>query len=326
MNEPRAILAIAVSPFGQALTLLPAMRAIRAAYPRAFIAVATSKGLCELLAASGLVDETIELGVIKSPETGGGLKRLFRLMKRARRSDFDTVLDFAPRVETQVIARLVVRARTVTPSRLPHVIEIFTGKSARRDDESAYRSVLRQLGLEMNDARFGFDLPEEENAQFEKLLARKGSRGGEPIVLLYGSGAAGGWPVESFGEIAARLANNFGARIVVADEPGDKTFTDALSALLPQGAIRLAEPRALTVTAAAARASLVITDDAGFARLAAYFRAPVLEIADEPRASLSSPAHRIAQAASRARVTTDEVYEIACEMIQDIRSASLFQR
>ena len=76
-----------------------------------------------------------------------------------------------------------------------------------------------------------------------------------------------------------------------------------------------------------ARASIVITDEPGIAQVASELNTPVVEVGD---ASSPKPkpftAHRIARSSTRARVSTDEVYDIACEMIQESRSASLFQR
>lgn len=330
-QEPRSILAVDISPFGRSLALLPAMRAIRAAYPKTFITVAASDGACELLAATGLVDKTIELGVIRSSDGGraGALKRLFQLARRARRLEFDLVIDFAPRIESQMLSRVIVRARTVTPSKLHRVVDLLWGyRGQDAGDWSDYSSVLNQMGIGASAERFGLELPAEENDQFEKLLAKHGSRGGEPIVLLYSAGKEGhaAWPVESFGETGARLANNFGARVIAVDEPLDKGFTAKVSGLLPKGAIRMAEPRALALAAGVARASLVITDEPGLAQMAVGFSTPVLEVSDSNKASPASKTHKIVYGASKARVTCDEVYEVACLLLQDSRSFSLFER
>ena len=180
----------------------------------------------------------------------------------------------------------------------------------------------------MNGAELGLPLPAEENSRFESRLSGEGSRGGELIALLYARnpGSSYGWPVASFAEIGTRLTNNFGARIIAADEPSDETFTDSLRSLLPAGAIRLSEPQALELVAAIARASIVITDDAGIAQIASEMNTPVVEVRDAiSSAAAPFPGHRIVQGATRARVSTDEIFDIACEMIQETRSPSLFQ-
>jgi len=310
---------IDVSPFGRSLALLPAMKIVREAYPNAFVAVAASTGVCELLLNAGLVTETIDLGVIR-PNGGPSLKRVVRLIRNARRFDFDLVVDFAPKPETQFLSRLVLRARTITPSRLPLVIEFLAGAGLRRGSERAsdYESVLRKLGLEAGENRISITPTPQDNARFEELLSRNGSRGGEPVVVLYTAGGADAWPVASFAEIAHRLAGNFNARAVPADEPGDRTFTSVLEALLPKTAIKLAEPRAVELMAAVARASVLITDERNLAAVASGMGTPVIDVAGPARArSLRGP---------QFSVTIDEVYEEACEILQESRSAGLFRR
>ena len=147
------------------------------------------------------------------------------------------------------------------------------------------------------------------------------------VVLYRGGGAPSeGWPVEKFAEIAERLAKNFAARIVAVDEPGDSDFTDLIGAMLPEGAITLRQARAVEAVAAIARASLIITDDAGAAEMATDLAAPALEIArfkPEPRLPKN---RRVIYSAAPARVTTDEVYELASEMLQESRLITLFER
>jgi ADP-heptose:LPS heptosyltransferase len=321
LYQANSILVVDVSPFGRSLDLLPAIRVLREAYPNAFIAVAASTGVCELLLNAGLITETIDLGVIR-PDGGPSLKRVVRLIRNARRFDFDLIVDFAPKPETQFLSRLVLRARTITPSRLPLVIEFLAGAGSRRGSERSadYESVFRKLGLDAGENRIAITPTPEDNARFEELLSRNGSRGGEPVVVLFTAGSAGAWPVASFAEIAHRLASNFNARVVPADEPGDRSFTSALEASLPKTAIKLAEPRALDLMAAVARASVLITDERNLAAVASGMGTPVIDVAGPARAgshSLRGP---------EVNVTTDEVYEEACEILQESRSAGLFRR
>ena len=331
----RSILVLETSQFGSALALLPAVRALRASYPKALLVAATSTGICELLNASALVDDTIELKAIKSPnpEYFDSLKRLAALIKGTRRYNFDLVLDFSPRLETQIASRLILRSRTITPSRPSRVIELLIGwagaKFIRQSGSSKYDNVLSQAGVDFDDTSVRVEVPEQEHARFEQRLVKAGSRGGELLALLHSSNPndTSSWPVGSFAELAGRLSNTFGARIIAVDEPSDRTFTDALTPLLPAGAIRLVEPSAFEFVAAIARASLVITDQTMVARIASEMGTPAIEIADTIASRIASTAeHRVLEGPSRKRVTPDEAYEAACEMIHKSRSPGLFQR
>src|SRR5690349_19734219 len=188
-QSPRAILAIDTTPFARSLQLLTAVRALRVEFPQTFIAVAAATATTQLLLAGGLADEAIDLGVIKSQQGGDGLKRLARLFKRVRHRDYDLVLDFSPKVDTQVLSRFVLGARTVTPARLPRVLDLLMGGPRRGTGVGGYESVLQQVGIELRDQRLGFFVPTDDHVQFEKLLERSGSRGGEPIVALYAADA-----------------------------------------------------------------------------------------------------------------------------------------
>ena len=329
----RSILALDVSPFGRSLNLIPAMRALRASLPHAYVGVAAHIGTCEALMAQGLVDVTIPLGVVKMPGAGpDAIKRGWILVRQTRGYNFELILDFSPRLETQLISRLVLGAPVLSPARLPGAIGrlLEFGGAVRSTGSPAladYSSVLRQLDADIQDKRIGIVPPPEEDGIFEKRLHASGFRGGEMLVLLYASnpGSARGWPVAAFAEIATRMANNFNARIVVADEPGDTSLTRSVDRWLPAGSLKLVQPRALEVVAAIARASVVITDEAVIAQIAAELGTPAIEIRDYLTTAGSS-SHRIVSGSSRGKVSVDEVFDAACEMIQENRSRSLFQR
>jgi ADP-heptose:LPS heptosyltransferase len=332
LDHPHALLAIDISPFWQSLALLPAMRALRAAYPRTFFTAAVGRGTSELLLAGNLVDETIDLGFIdQSSGLGSAIKRFAQVTSKARKRPFDLSLDFAPGPETQLIARLVLDARAVSPSGLSHMLDKILGRAgvARQpgDHLSDCENVLGQIGIKIADKRLGLEVPAEENARFEQLLSRHGSRGGEPVAVLHSSLAGGsrGWPVERFGELAVRLANNLQARIVAIDQPASDKFTEAAGSMIPRGAVKIASPRAYEMLAAVARASLVITDEPGLAQAALDLGAPALEVAERP-AKGGDRFHRTVSGASRARIPVEEVYTVACQMIQESRSSYLFQR
>jgi hypothetical protein len=110
------------------------------------------------------------------------------------------------------------------------------------------------------------------------------------------------------------------------DEPGDKLFTAVMGPLLPKAAIRLAAPRAVQFAAAIARSSLVITDAPAVAGLSAGLGTPVIEVSEAGNeSSPASEVHRIISGSSRARVSTDEVYDLASVLIQTVRSSQLFR-
>jgi len=334
-NSASSILVVDETPFGQSLALIPAMRAIRASDTKAFLVAAAPSGTCELLVSHQLADDTLPLGVIK-PSDGASsntLKRLWALVRRSRHYNFDLVLDFSSKLETQLVSRLFLRSKVISPSGLPGAIGFLMelgglSRSPGAPGLSAYESVLRQAGVELSDGRLSLHLSADEDSQFERRLSASGYKGGELLILLYcaSSGSRNAWPDASFTETGSRLANHFDARLIVVDEPSDDSFTRNQRDL-PSSAIKLAKPRAGELLAAIARSTIVITDSPSVGKIAAEIGTPAIEIADSSSAQEQlSVTHRIARAASRVRVSTEEVYEIACEMIQESRSSILFRQ
>src|SRR5262249_48569186 len=141
----RSVLAIDAAPFGASVRLLAAMRALRESMPEAFIAAAAATGTAGLFRATGVGDDTGALGVITGShppvELQQVLKRSLRLFQRTRRRNFDVVLDFSPRLETQMWSRFVMRTRTVSPARLPRVLEILL-QARRPASEDPYERVM----------------------------------------------------------------------------------------------------------------------------------------------------------------------------------------
>jgi ADP-heptose:LPS heptosyltransferase len=327
--HPRSILAIDDSPFSRSLAVLPALKALKAAYPQTRLVVAASRATCEILAVTGLAS-LIDLGAIRSADRGRGfaLASLMRLVRVARRESFDLMLDFSPGIETQIASRLIPHVRLVRPSKLRNLVDVFFAPRARPGRSGNHaadcKNVMGQLGLDLVESDSGVFVPVEGHKRFEELLARNGSRGGEPLVVLYGSSATAQHRsiVDCISEVAVRLANNFGTRIVAVDEPGSRTFTDRVASSLPSGSIKLASPRALEAASAIARASMVITDDAELVNLTSGFRTPMLEVRT---GSLREHPPQTRGVAEPGNTLADDVFEAACRMLQGSRFPSLFQ-
>lgn len=324
-SSPRAILAVDISPFGDSLTLVPALQRIKERFPGSALAAAASSGTCELLSAYSIVHETFDLGVIKDSTEGLGrsLKNIFKLAKSGRRANFDLVLDFSSRFETFIALRFGSGAQVVTPDKMDVVINLISrrraGTTAQADRYSRLLSRLRIEGADLNQL---LQPTPESSAWFEGVLDRQGSRGGEPLVVLYAADAGAlGWPADQFVETGVRLTHNFRYRVVAVDVPYDTAFTSRVAGLLPETAIKVSSPRAFEVVSAVARASLLLTDDTGLARTGVGLGTPVIELTDAARAGGDHRHLRVDAGAS-----VDDVYLPACEILQRSRTESLFQR
>src|SRR5215467_14637496 len=311
--DPESILALDASPFGRSLDLVPSINLVRAAHPGAYIAVAASAGICELLTSLRLVDKVVSLGSIKPSRKGLGssVLRLIRLSRSIGGDEVDLVLDFSPGVATLLFG-LTRRAKIITPvvNRRKRKGDANIGTNAGSRGRAAYESILDQLDLSTNISTWSHVPAPFESSRFEQSLSRSGFKGGEPLLLLY-TGEVGwsrSWPIHRYTELAIRLHNSYGVRVIAADVPYSSDFTGSIGALLPKEAVKL--------LAAVARSSLVVTDDSGVAEMAGGLGTPVIDVG-VPQGGVSKPG-----SSSR---EIESVYQQACHLLLTSRTGGLFR-
>jgi ADP-heptose:LPS heptosyltransferase len=319
--DTESILALDASPFGRSLDLVPSINLVRAAHPGSHIAVAASTGICELLTSLRLVDKAISLGVIKPSHKGlgSGVFRIIRLSRSFGGDEVDLVLDFSPGVATLLFG-LTRRAKIITPvvNRRKRKGDAHIGTNAGRGGRAAYESILDQLDLSTNISTWSHVPAPFESSRFEQSLSRSGFKGGEPLLLLYTAevGWSRSWPIHRYTELALRLHNSYGVRVIVADVPYSSDFTGSIGALLPKEAVKLRAPRAGELVAAVARSSLVVTDDSGVAQMAGSLGTPVIDV--------GFPQGGVRQHGSSGR-EIEVVYQQACHLLQTSRTGGLFR-
>ncbi|HYL99885.1 MAG TPA: hypothetical protein VEZ90_13095, partial [Blastocatellia bacterium] len=335
------LLFVSTVPFGESLALLAALGAIRNGFKNAFITAAASSGAVELFSAYRLADETIDLGLMEKSGDGAAVSSLVRtikLLRTVRRRRFDLIVDCAPRVGTQLLA-LFSRGKTVVPIvRLPDLVDdLLGGKHGRRTRiEAASASIIRQLELTPLPDAARFQPGPEVSARIEESLRKQGFRGGAPLILLYSNdpGSPKAWPPARFIEVGSRLAANYGVRVVILDRPYESKLTNAIAAAMPRETIKLRAPRALEVIGALARASLVVTDDAGVARFSSRLGTATIDIGSTSQKSSDGiPGLRAGRPAGKRPAgvkggllaSGEDVYQVACTMLQASRTAVLFE-
>src|SRR5262249_13113797 len=184
-------------------------------------------GTCELLLASGLVQETVDLGLLAETSAFGGAAAL-KLFRHVRRLPMDLFIDFNPTLGTQLFARILLRAKTIAAITPADVIEALTGRSRLgQRARSRYSATLSLLGVSTGELRIDAPLRAEDNNRFERFLKDSGFKGAEPIAFFYSRGgywrpSKARWSAEMFADLSTRLLNNFGVRTIAADEPGGR--------------------------------------------------------------------------------------------------------
>ena len=283
--SPRDILVIKFWGLGSLQLASAAVSALRREHPAAKLTLLTLSGNRDFARGLGVFDE------VRCLELGGGgalVLRLLKMLRGLRSARFDRVYDFefftwfsalaslasgAPRTfgfADPGVRRGGLHTDTVPFNRYWHVARNFralaggeTGAEVAPEDLSAFR---------VEDAH---------ERELDHVLAS-----GERALVVINPNAGDlaperRWPAERFGAIAARLAREDGARVVITGSQSERDKTDAvLRAAGPHVSGRIQDlGGALSIGALNAlfrRADLVITNDSGPMHLAAAQGAPTV--------------------------------------------------
>jgi ADP-heptose:LPS heptosyltransferase len=289
MLDPRGIqslLLMRLSAIGDVVNTLPAVSAVRKAFPEARIAFLVEDKASALVEGHPDLDATIVFQ--KSRWKGRALRpgtwaEASRHVREIRAGKFDVLLDFQGNLKGGLHAAL-----SGIPTRIGfargHSKEgshRFTNVHVEPPGERILRarkflSLLRPLGIE--DPEIVWKLPPREpsRAAVDAFLAGHGMQGRGFAVLHPGTSARGAekrWPVERFAELARRVPGSLGLAVLVAFGPGERALAEEV--VRASGALLALETRSLLDLAEfLGRASLFVGADSGPLHLASAVACP----------------------------------------------------
>lgn len=263
----------------------PGLRALRKAYPEAWIVGQLPLGLVPLLEGSGYFDETWPVVQRRS-----GFARLRVEAKRLAKAHFDLGIVIPESISSALhmrwgrVGRVTGFARDPLRRWLLDEVVSAPAEWGRRRLISRERFVLRlmdAIGVESDGLTLGLFVTDEEEARLDTVLCEQGRDIVElvrdpPILLAPGAsfGASKCWPAESYGELADRFAER-GRSVILVGGPGEHSRIEAVRAsmksrpIVLDGVLDLGSLKALI-----RRAGLLVANDAGARHMAAAFDIP----------------------------------------------------
>ncbi|HYX64263.1 MAG TPA: glycosyltransferase family 9 protein [Burkholderiales bacterium] len=265
---------------GDLLCAIPAVRAIRGAYPEARIALVGLAWARELaMRFAAYFDGFLEFpGFPGMPERRPDMAAIPRFFDAAAEQRFDLVLQMHGSGElSNPIAVLMGGTLSAGFYRAGHYRPDPQRFFEWRDDEHEVRRwlrLVRSLGIEPRGEALEFPLASRDWADWRSL------RLGDYAVLHPGSQLASRrWPAERFGEVGDALAAE-GLQIVLTGTAGEANLTQRISFEMREPAIDLAGRTTLgSLAAVIARARLLVCNDTGVSHIAAATRTPSVVVA-----------------------------------------------
>jgi heptosyltransferase-2 len=242
MAAAQRILVKEVNWLGDLVMSLPALRAVRGAFPGARLSVLVKRELASFFDGSPWIDEVIPYGV----GTGlGGLADRWRIVAGLRARDFDLAVLFPKSFEAALwaaLARVPRRLGFATDARGPLLTDrIRFAPDRRRHQARDYLDLLeRALNIEGQAADCAPDVAPRHRESVSRWLRERRRRPHGKLVALAVAAAYGPakeWAPERFGALVDRLAEKSGVECVLVGAPAEREKCERVAAAARAGAL-----------------------------------------------------------------------------------------
>ncbi len=321
----KRILAVKLADLGDALLVVPALRALKQAYPAAQLDVLTTETGQKGLAGLPYIDNLIVFDKYLFDYPGqalkpGNLAQAVRFLTGLRREHYDTIIFFHHFslnfgiLKYRAVAGVVGAKRNVglyNGARLAGFLNVRIEDKGFGGGDLAERDYWRQLVEALTkvapgqpivyDSRPEIQIEPLAQGKVENLLAEL--RGKKPERLLIAIGAGGGgytiarrWPAVNYARVAQVLIQQKKARVVLLGTPGESSLNEQIRALAGQpdeddgSIINLAgRTSEKEVAALLAGCDLFVGNDGGLAQLAGVAGIPAVVIFGPTNATAWQP-------------------------------------
>ena len=331
--DPPARVAVlrALNGLGDMLCAVPALRALRAAWPHAHVTLVGLPSQAPLAARfPAYIDDLLEFpGFPGIPERPAPVEPLEAFAERARARGFDLALQMQG--DGTVINRFLplLGARRMAGFAIPGAprpegAELFPYPGGH--EIHRWLTLTSRMGLPSQGDGLEFPALPADRAAWKGLAAEHGLEAGRYACLHAGAAdERRRWPASSFAALGDALASR-GLRIVLTGTAGERAVTAAVAAAMASPPLDLAGRTPLGVTASLlASARLLVTNDTGLSHLAAATRTPsvVIFLAADPGrwAPLDRARHRAVLSSSLADRALEGM-AVAAEPVPSIDAVS----
>ncbi len=225
---------------GDVILSLPAVRAVKDRYPKAEIDYLARSDGADVLEGDPVISR-----VLRAPEKGESWLATWRLAREMRARKYAAAVDLYSNPRSALLVRAsgarlrIGGARRVRRWFYTHATVTPATIRSAIDHHLHY---MKPLGVSGRATKPVLVLSEAERKRAAERLRESGiSEMPHAVVGLHPGGKweVKRWPVEYFAELARRLIERHGVRIVVLIGPGEKSYQDALRANLGSQAVYL---------------------------------------------------------------------------------------
>ena len=286
---PQRILVKEVNWLGDVVMSLPALRAIRRAWPEAHLAILIKRELASFFDGAAWLDEVIPYSVGRGVS---GLMDRRRIVGGIRTRQFDLGVMFPNSFESALwiaMAGIKRRAGYIADARgaLLTLKASPSREALDRHQVNYWLAMVRDTRVaagvaDLTAKDFAIDVHGPHRERMREFLAANRNRAGSPIFAIAPAAAFGPakeWPADRYGELIDLLAQHDDAEVVLVGAPSERAKCDEVASASKSGAIVAAG--GTNIGELAALLSLCdgfIGNDSGCAHLAGALGIPTVAI------------------------------------------------
>jgi len=268
---------------GDLLMSLPAIHAVRRAFPQAEIQLLLQKELIPLLEGHPDVDRLLPF----EPKEGQGWLGILRMGQRLRRARFDAVIVLNPTQlfhASSFLAGVPLRVgyrrkfgRLLTRS-------LLDTKASRNLHESQYNlELVRLLDIPVPEGTLWLPERPEAETQARQLLAAHGLCADQTLIAVHPwtSNPDKSWPLDSFWQVIHSLREGNHRLLLIGQSPSGETRPKSI----PSGLTNLTDKTSLAVLPSLLRrCAVLLSNDSGPVHIAAAVGTPAVVVAPREHA------------------------------------------
>src|SRR5579883_51732 len=271
MHSSAGMLLVRLKSMGDVLFTLPAVHALKAAFPQSVITFLVSKEYAPLLEGFTGLSSVIELdrNVFKGLHPIKILKETFRVVRQARRPDLALAIDFQGYGETAFLTWASGATQRWGSASRPGRQWAYTSTVPRNLEvhpAADNLNLLAENGIKIGKIDNHFTLPNRVGIEAEEFLAARGIKPTEPILFIQAitSAPQKNWPLGNYLKVAQHWRQQ-GWQVLFGGGPGD---VGILEPARTAGYTVSAGASLLLSAGIAQRSTLILGGDTGLVHLA----------------------------------------------------------
>jgi len=291
-QQYQRILIVRTDRLGDVLLSTPVAKALRQKFPQGYISMLVSPYTKDVLDGNPDLDEIITFD--KDAKNSQGWWATLKFAKDLRKKKFDLAIVLHPTTRMHLLTFLA-----GIPKRLGYdrkfgfllTDRIKHTKQYGQKHESEYAlDLVRYLGIEPEDKNLFMPIKQESEEWVKALFIQAQIKENDKLLVIHPAASCPSriWPGERYAEVADKLAQRYGFKVVIVSGPKDAKKAEVVIKNMRTKALNLAGKTSISQLASLLkRSQLFISTDSGPMHVASSLGVSVITIFGRSQAGLS---------------------------------------